>query len=87
MALDLTPRQREVARLVSLGCNNHEVAAILGIAPSTAENHRTSAMEVLGVDKSVLLTRLLIKHRVTSLKDKLTASEKRKSGRRNDGWN
>jgi hypothetical protein len=41
----------------------------------------------LGTNKLALVTRLAIKHRVTSMKDQLTRAEKRKSGRRKDGWN
>jgi len=44
-------------------------------------------MARLGTDKLALLTRLAIKMRITSLSDKLTLAEKRKSGRKNDGWN
>ena len=83
----LTPRQTEVVRLVSLGCSTHEIAAILGLAVSTADNHKATAMRVLGTDKSTLLTRLAIKMKITSPNETLTAAEKRKSGRKNDGWN
>jgi hypothetical protein len=44
-------------------------------------------MKKLGTDKAALLTRLALKMRITSMKDKLTPAEKRKSGRKNDGWN
>ena len=84
---DLTPRQCEVVRLISLGCTTEEAADILGLAASTVDNHKSRAMMLLGTDKAALLTRLAIKYRISSLKDKLTASEKRKSGRRHDGWN
>lgn len=77
----LTPRQREVVRLVSLGCSYREIAAILGLAPNTVDNHRTEAMKRLGAQKLALLTRIAIKHRISTLKDKLTASEKRKMKR------
>jgi hypothetical protein len=30
---------------------------------------------------------LALQHRVSSMKDKLTAAEKRRSGRKRDGWN
>ena len=83
----LTPRQTEVVRLVSLGCTTQEVAAILNIAVSTADNHKATAMKMLGTDKSTLVTRLAIKNKITSIDDRLTASEKRKSGRKGDGWN
>jgi len=79
---DLTPRHREVVRLISLGCTVPEVAAILDIEPSTVDNHRQAAMRTLGVSKAALLTRIAIKHRVSSLSDELTRSEKRKLSRR-----
>jgi len=84
---DLTPRQCEVVRLISLGCTTEEAAWILDLAPSTVDNHKSRAMMLLGTDKAALLTRLAIKFRISSLKDKLTAKEKRKSGRKGDGWN
>ena len=83
----LTPRQREVVRLSSLGCTNDEIARILGISESTVDNHRDRAMSALGTNKAPLLARLAIKHKITSLNDQLTNTEKRKSGRKRDGWN
>ena len=44
-------------------------------------------MQSLGTGKTALLTRLAIKHGLTSIGDKLTATEKRRSGRKGDGWN
>lgn len=87
MAIDLTPRQREVVRLLSLGCSIYEVAKILDISPNTVDNTKAAAMVRLGTNKLALVTRLAIKHRISSLRDKLTQTEKRKSGRQNDGWN
>lgn len=83
----LTPRQQEIVRLISLGCTNEEAADILGLAPSTVDNHKTSAMHALGTNKAPLLARLAIKHGFSKLNDKLTPTERRKSGRKNDGWN
>lgn len=87
MASALTPREKEVVRLASLGCTVHESARILELAPSTVDNHKARAMAKLGTDKVALLTRLAIKLKVTDLGDKLTAAEMRKSGRKDDGWN
>ena len=87
MAIHLTERQIEVVRLLSLGCTVKEAAAILKLSPSTVDNHKTAAMARLGTDKLALVTRLAIKNKISSLKDKLTAAEKRRSGRKNDGWN
>ena len=87
MAVHLTERQTEVVRLLSLGCTVKEAAKVLKLAPSTVDNHKSAAMARLGTDKVALLTRLAIKTRITSQSDKLTTAEKRKSGRKNDGWN
>ncbi|MCO6046964.1 LuxR C-terminal-related transcriptional regulator [Aeoliella sp. ICT_H6.2] len=87
MPHDLTPREIEVVRLISLGCSTSEAAKILGVAVPTADTHRTNAMNKLGVRKMALLTRMAIKHRITSMKDTLTPAEKRKRGRKKDGWN
>lgn len=82
-----TPREAEVVRLVSLGCTVQETAAILGIAPSTVDNHKVRAMDKLGADKVAVLTRLALKLGVTSMNDRLTPVERRRSGRKDDGWN
>lgn len=87
MKSPLTPRQNEVVRLVSLGCTSLEIAAILDLAVSTVDNHKAAAMIILGTDKSTLLTRLAIRMKITSANETLTDAEKRKSGRKDDGWN
>jgi DNA-binding NarL/FixJ family response regulator len=87
MASELTKRHREVVRLLSLGCTVNEAAKILRLSPSTVDNHKTAAMARLGTDKLALVTRLALKHKITSMKDQLTPQEKRLSGRKNDGWN
>jgi DNA-binding NarL/FixJ family response regulator len=73
--------------LLSLGCTVNEAAAILRLAPSTVDNHKTEAMSRLGTNKLALLTRMALKMRITTMQDKLTATEKRRSGRKQDGWN
>ncbi len=87
MSDTLTERETQVVRLVSLGCTVSEAAKILKLAPNTVDNHKSRAMAKLGTDKAALLTRIAIKKRITSLSDKLTTAEKRRSGRKNDGWN
>ncbi len=87
MPEELTQRETEVVRLISLGCTVKEAAAILRLAPSTVDNHKSRAMKKLGTDKLALVTRLALKIGISSMKDKLTATEKRRSGRKGDGWN
>jgi DNA-binding CsgD family transcriptional regulator len=87
MAKELTPRQKQVVRLLSLGCTVREVAKILKLSPSTVDNHKSAAMARLGTDKVALLTRWAIKLGISPLNDRLSEREKRLSGRKNDGWN
>ena len=79
----LSPRQRQIVRLKSLGCTSHEIAAILGMSRWTVENHQFQAKQRLGVSKAALLTRIAIKYKISSLNDELTKSELRKLSRKN----
>ena len=87
MSDKLTEREMQVIRLVSLGCSVKEAAAVLKLAPNTVDNHRSRGMAKLGTDKAALLTRIAIKKRISSMSDRLTTAEKRRSGRKHDGWN
>ena len=87
MSDQLTQRETEVVRLISLGCTVKEAAAILRLAPSTVDNHKSRAMKKMGTDKLALVTRLALKMQISSMNDKLTPTEKRRSGRKGDGWN
>lgn len=73
----LTNREHEVVRLISLGCTTTDVANILGVAEPTVDTHRTKAMAKIGVKKVATLTRYAIRHRVSTINDDLTPSEKR----------
>ncbi len=47
--LRLTAQEARVARLLAEGCSNKEIAAELGIHPTTAKNHTQSVLQKLGV--------------------------------------
>lgn len=47
--LRLTAQETRVARLLAEGCTNKQVAAALGIHPTTAKNHAQSVLQKLGV--------------------------------------
>jgi len=79
----LSPRQRQIVRLTSLGCTSHEIAAILGMSRWTVENHQFQAKQRLGVSKAALLTRIAIKYKISSLNDELSKTEMRKIARKN----
>jgi DNA-binding CsgD family transcriptional regulator len=78
----LTPRERQIVRLISLGCTVKEVAAVLGIGRSTVDNHKGRAMNKLGVHKATQLLRIAMKHGYSSVDDKLTSDEESRLHRR-----
>jgi len=53
----LTPRQREVLRLVAEGCTMKEIASELKLSRRTVETHKYDAMEALGVHTTAELIR------------------------------
>ncbi len=56
-ALHITPRQREILRLVALGSTNREIAATLDISVRTVEVHRFNVMRRLNVRNVAQLLR------------------------------
>ena len=46
-----------------------------------------SAQQLARAGRAVLVTRIAIKYGISPLGDHLTLTEKRRSGRKNDGWN
>jgi DNA-binding NarL/FixJ family response regulator len=62
----LTPREREVMRLVATGCTNREIARLLAISPKTVDTHRTSLMRKLDLHDVQALTRLAMRRGLVS---------------------
>jgi DNA-binding NarL/FixJ family response regulator len=58
---ELTPRQREVVRLIAQGCNTKAIAHQLGLSARTVDTHRAQIMERLGVDSVAGLTRYALR--------------------------
>ena len=54
---DLTPREREVLRLIALGHTNTEIATMLFVSVRTVENHRAGVMRKLGLRSRAELVR------------------------------
>lgn len=59
----LTPREREVVRLLADAKTSREVASSLGISVKTVENHRANAMRKLGARSIGDLVRIAIRSR------------------------
>ena len=62
----LTERQRQVLRLVSEGRTGKEIAETLNISIKTAQFHKTSIMEKLGVHTTAELIKYAIEHGIIS---------------------
>jgi DNA-binding NarL/FixJ family response regulator len=58
----LTPRQREVLRLLAEGHRVKEIAARLGLSIRTVETHKYEIMHLLEIDNVVDLARFAIRH-------------------------
>jgi DNA-binding NarL/FixJ family response regulator len=56
----LTPRQRQVVRLIAAGKTSREIGALLGISIKTAEFHRMVAMKKLGAHHTAAIVRYAI---------------------------
>jgi DNA-binding NarL/FixJ family response regulator len=57
----LSPRQRQVLRLIAQGYSSKNIAAKFGISPSTVKSHRKNLMEKLNIHDKVGLTRHAIR--------------------------
>ena len=58
----LTPRQREVLRLVAEGHSNGEIARILGISIRTVVFHKSAIMTTLSLHSTAELTQYAVRH-------------------------
>ncbi len=62
----LTPRQRDVVRLLAEGRTMKEAAATLGVSPRTVETHKYQSMEALGLKTTAELIRYALEHGLTT---------------------
>lgn len=58
---ELTPRQRQVLKLIAEGFSTREIARVLEISVKTAESHRTQLMERLNIHDVASLVRYAIR--------------------------
>ncbi len=64
--LKLTPRQREVLRLVAEGKSAKKIGALLKISPRTVEYHKYRLMDDLKLQSSAELIRYAIKNGIVT---------------------
>jgi DNA-binding NarL/FixJ family response regulator len=61
---ELTPRQREVLRLLAEGKRMKEIASELAISVRTVENHKAQLLQVLSLGSTADLVRFAIKQHI-----------------------
>lgn len=64
---NLTPREREVLRLIALGHTSVEIAQKLGLSPRTIETHRARIHRKLGLSTRAELVRYALQHQLLQL--------------------
>lgn len=62
----LTPRERDVLRLVVEGRSSVEAAAILGLSPRSVDTYRARLMDKLKIDDLPSLVKFAIRHGITT---------------------
>lgn len=63
----LTPREREVLRLIALGHTSVEIARKLGLSPRTIETHRARIHRKLGLETRAELVHYALRHDLLQL--------------------
>jgi DNA-binding NarL/FixJ family response regulator len=63
----LTPRQREILRLIAEGHTTHDIAGMLQISDKTVETHRSQLMHRLSLRDVTSVVRFAIRHGLVSL--------------------
>jgi DNA-binding NarL/FixJ family response regulator len=58
----LTPRERDVLRLLIEGHSNPEIGAVLFISPKTVRNHVTKILAKLGVESRTAAATFALRH-------------------------
>lgn len=63
----LSPRERQVLKFVVEGRTSKEIAAIVGVKPSTIDTYRSRVMAKLEINDVPSLVRLAIRHGLIKL--------------------
>ena len=68
-SVDLSPREREVLKLIADGRNTKEIAAIINIGIKTVETYRQQLMKKLNIFNIAVLTKYAVREGLTRLED------------------
>ena len=69
----LSAEQRELLKLISIGCSNKESAALLGIPTRTGESRRLKLMRDLNLHNTALLVLFAVAHNIVNAESALAA--------------
>jgi DNA-binding NarL/FixJ family response regulator len=68
-APQLSPRERDVVRLISRGFSSKEIAADLGLTPKTVEGYRSAIMDKLNIHSVAGLVKYAIRQHLAAVED------------------
>lgn len=68
-ATDLTPRERDVVRLLSEGLSSKEIADRLRLTPKTVDGYRSAVMSKLDIHSVAGLVRYALRHHLSRLEE------------------
>ena len=63
----LSPRERQILKLVADGCSSARIAEMLHLSPKTVDTYRSRLMEKLNLSDIASLVKFAIQHGLTSL--------------------
>ena len=63
----LSPRERQILKLVADGCSSARIAEMLHLSPKTVDTYRSRLMEKLNISDIASLVKFAIQHGLTSL--------------------
>ena len=78
----LSPREMTIAKMISIGMGNSDIASQLGISVKTVDTHRANVMTKLQLPNNVMLARHALRSGWVSLESDLFAvdSEDKETG-------
>jgi DNA-binding CsgD family transcriptional regulator len=79
-AVRLSALQRRILRLVALGCDDGQIARILGRSIAAVSRHKARALERLGTSSRRKIARWARREGVTYAGDQLSPSERAAAG-------
>ena len=65
--VQLSPRERQVIKLIVTGCSNQEIADCLGLRLQTVKNHLSRIYRKLGVPNRVQLAVCVVNNRMVGM--------------------